>query len=116
MIAPPGVGVRPHRIWLQAPGPMVPTDDGGYEQSWVDLAPPRAYAKISTATAVDMQQMFADSTTLSTASHVINLPHHPGITTKVRILFDGRTFMVTGVADPDSRKAETVLACTEVVL
>jgi head-tail adaptor len=116
VIAPPNVAARPHRIWLQRPGPLVDTPDGGWEQSWIDLAPPRMWSKIETASAVDLQRVFADSTIIATASHVVKLPFHAGLTTTVRILFDGRSFMVTGVADTDQRKVESVVACTEVVV
>jgi head-tail adaptor len=115
VIGPPGVGIRPHRVWLQKPGPLVPTDDGGYEQSWIDLDPPKMFSRIEPSSAVDMQRLFADSTVISTASHAVTLPFHAQLTTKVRLLFDGRAFMVTGVATTDERKAESVLACTELV-
>jgi len=115
MIAPPNVAARPHRIWLQKPGPLVPTPDGGWEQSWLDLSPPKMFSKIETASAVDMERVFANSAVVSTASHVVKLPYHAQLTTKVRIIFDGRSFVVTGVANTDERKTESIVACTEVV-
>ncbi len=115
MIAPPTVAVRPHRIWLQRPGPLVDTPDGGWEQTWVDLAPSHMFSKIETASAVDLERVFANSAIISSASHVVKLPFHAGLTTTVRIIFDGRSFMVTGVADSDERKTESIAACTEVI-
>lgn len=115
MIAAPTVAARPHRIFLQRPGPIIDTPDGGWEQTWIDLAPPRMFSKIESASAVDLERVFADSTIISTASHVLKLPYHAQLTTKVRIIFDGRTFAVTGVSTTDERKAESIIACTEVV-
>jgi head-tail adaptor len=115
MIAPPTVAARPHRVWLQKPGPPVPTDDGGWEQSWIDLSPPKMFSKIEPASAVDMERVFSDGAIISSASHVVKMPFHAAMTTKVRIMFDGRTFTVTGVANDDERKAQSIIACTEVV-
>lgn len=113
MIAPPSTALRPHRILLQKPGPEVPTDDG-YAQSWIDLAPPKLFARIDPATARDLERVFAGAV-ISTASHVVRMPYHPGITTKTRIIFNGRTFEVTGVSSPEERQTETVCAVTEEV-
>jgi hypothetical protein len=73
------------------------------------------FSKIETASAVDMERVFADSGVISSASHVVKLPFHPQLNTKVRIIFDGRSFIVTGVSTTDERKAESIVACTEVV-
>ena len=86
MIAPPTVAARPHRVWLQKPGPPVPTDDGGWEQSWIDLSPPRMFSKIEPASAVDMERVFSDGAIISSASHVVKMPFHAAMTTKVRWL------------------------------
>jgi head-tail adaptor len=115
VIAPPTTGKRPHRIWLQKPGPLVPTDDGGYEQSWLDLSPPKMFAEIEPASAVDLQRIFSDGAIISAASHVVTFPFHRDVNTKTRIMFDGRTFTVGGFASPDERHASTVCACMEVV-
>lgn len=116
MIAPPTAAKRPHRVWLQKPGPLVPTDDGGYEQSWLDLAPPRMFAAIEPASAVALERIFSNGAIISSASHVVTFPFHKDVNTKTRIMFDGRTFTVTGFSSPDERQASTVCAVTEVVL
>jgi head-tail adaptor len=105
---------RPHRVTLQNPGPAVPDGDGGYAQSWIDLAPPALSAKIAPATARDLEKVAA-GTVLSTASHIVTMPYHPQVTTKTRILFNGRVFNVTGVATPDEGGVETIAICAEVV-
>jgi SPP1 family predicted phage head-tail adaptor len=115
MVAPKtAVGSRPHRVTLQNPGPAVPDGDGGFTQSWTDLVPPAVSAQIAPATARDLERVAA-GTVLSTATHLVTMPYHAGVTTKTRILFNGRSFSVTGVADPEERHVETIAICVEVV-
>lgn len=108
------VADRPHRVTLQNPGPAVPDGDGGFTQSWTDLVPAAVFARIQTATARDLERRAA-GTVISTASHIVTLPYHPQVTTKTRVLFNGRTFNVLGVADAEEGDVETVAICAEVV-
>lgn len=108
------VGDRPHRISLQNPGPNVPDGEGGSTQTWFDLTPPAVYAKIAPATQADLERVTA-GTVLSTATQVVTMPYHPGVTTQTRIIFDGRLLYVKGVANPEERNIELILLCTEVV-
>jgi SPP1 family predicted phage head-tail adaptor len=110
----PSVGARPHRVMLQNPGPAVTDGDSGYTQTWADLVPPWVSAQILPATAKDLERVSA-GTVLATATHIVSMPYHPQVTTKTRILFNGRSFSVTGVADPEERHVETIAICAEVV-
>lgn len=92
----------------------MPDGDGGFTQSWTDLVPPALYVSIAPATARDLERVTA-GTVLSTASHIVTAPYHPQITTKTRILFNGRVFSVTGVSNPEERSVELILACVEIV-
>lgn len=115
MIAPKtSVGDRPHRVTLQNPGPAVPDGDGGFTQSWTDLVPPALSMEIKPATAVDLEHVAA-GTVLSKNTYIVKGPYHPQVTTQTRILFNGRSFSVTGVADPEERHVELILVCVEVV-
>jgi len=116
MIAPhkASVAERPHRVTLQNPGPAVPDGDGGFTQTWTDLVPPALYVKIAPATAREVERLAA-GTVLATATHIVTGPYHAGVTTKTRIVFNGRVFSVTGVANPDERNVETIAICAEVV-
>jgi head-tail adaptor len=105
---------RPHRVTLQNPGPGAPDGDGGFLQSWTDLAPASMYVSIQPATARELERVTA-GTALSTASHIVTGPYHPQVTTQTRILFSGRTLFVIGVANPEERNVETVMVCNEVV-
>jgi SPP1 family predicted phage head-tail adaptor len=115
MIGPStSVGARPHRISLQNPGPAVPDGDGGYTQSWIDLVPPAASAEIKPATARDLERVAA-GTVLSTATHMVTIPYRAGVTTQTRVLYNGRSFSVTGVSNPEEKNVELILVCVEVV-
>lgn len=108
------ISARPHRILLQNPGPPIADGAGGYTQVWSDLAPAAVDARIAPATAADLERV-TTGTTLSTATHVVTMPYHPQVATSTRIIFNGRTFHVAGVATPDELQVETVALCTEVV-
>lgn len=109
-----GVGQRPHRVLLQNPGNPIPNGDGGFTQIWSDLAPASVSAKIEPATAQELERV-APGTVVAGATHIVTLPYHPGVTVNTRIIFDGRTFTVSGVATPDERKVATIALCSEVV-
>lgn len=115
MIAPKtSIADRPHRITLQNPGPGVDDGDGGTTTSWIDLNPPALSVKISPATAVDLERVAA-GTVLSTNTYIVKGPFHPQVTTRTRILFNGRQFSVTGGGSPDERQVELELVAVEVV-
>jgi len=115
MIGPTtNVADRPHRVTLQNPGPAVPDGEGDTIPSWTDLNPPALSMKIAAATAADLERVTA-GTVLATATHIVTGPFHPQITTQTRILFNGRSFSVTGVSNPEERNVELVLVCVEVV-
>lgn len=105
---------KPHRVLLQNPGAPVPDGKGGFTQSWTDLLPPTMQTKIAPATAADLERV-ASGTVISTATHIVTMSYHPQVATKTRLIFDGRTFHVTGVANPEERKVDTILICKEVV-
>jgi SPP1 family predicted phage head-tail adaptor len=115
MIGPKtSVADRPHRVTLQNPGPPVSDGDGGYTETWTDLVPPAISVKISPATAQELERVAA-GTVLSTNTHIVKGPYHPQVTTKTRILYNGRTFSVTGGGSPDELNVELELVAVEVV-
>lgn len=99
---------------LDNPGAAVPDGDGGFTYPLTPLSPATAWAEIKPATSRDLERVTAD-TVLSTASHVITMDYHAGVTTKTRITFEGRVFNVTGVSDPEERHIDTIAVCVEVV-
>lgn len=99
---------------LQNPGAAVPDGDGGYTQVFANLDPPQMWAEIKPATARDLERVAA-GTVLSTATHLITMRYHAGVTTQTRVLFDDRIFNVTGVANPEERNVELILTAVEIV-
>jgi head-tail adaptor len=116
MIGPTtSIAERPHRVQFQNPGPLVADGGGGYTQSWIDCAPPAMFVKIENASGLSLERLLAAGVVVASATHIVTAPFHPQVTTKTRLLFNGRVFAVAGVASPEERTVETVMACTEVV-
>lgn len=108
------VADRPHRVSLQNPGPPVGDGEGGFTQTWTDLNPASVSARITPATAADLERV-TSGTIIASASHIVTMPYHPQVTTQTRITFNGRTFYVKGVANPEERNVETIALCEEIV-
>jgi head-tail adaptor len=108
------IGSKRHLVTLANPGTPVPDGDGGYTEVPAALSPASMYAEIKPATVRDLERVSA-GTVLSTASHVVTMDYHSGVTTQTRVMFGTRTFSVTGIMNPEERNVETVLLCVEVV-
>lgn len=103
-----------HYVTLFAAGTPVPDGEGGYTETPVPLDPPDGWAAIAPATARDLERTTTNAVQ-STATHLVRLRYHSGVTTQTIIRFGERTFAVTGVSNPDERNRETVCVCTEIV-
>src|SRR5262245_31181644 len=119
MIAPQtSIANRPHRITLSNPGAAVPDPDGGYTIGMAPLDPPQMSARIQPATAADLERSFS-GTVIATATHVVSLPYHPGVTlqTVIEYVDEGGThvYNVIGRANLEERDCELVLLCAEQV-
>jgi len=49
----------------------------------------------------------------ATATHVVRLRYAPGVTTEHRITWEGRTLNIEQARNPDGRRIELWLECTE---
>jgi len=113
-------GRRDKLIRLQNPGPPVPDGDGGFTESLADLNPAYVNAHITPATARDLERNAA-GTVIASATHLITVPYHTGITTKTVVTFDDqvagklRTFNVNGVRNPDEANIIHVLIAEELL-
>jgi head-tail adaptor len=107
-------GQRLHQVTLQNPSATAPDGDGGFTQTWADLAPPKVFMSIQPASARDLEYMAA-GTVAASATHLLRGPFHRGVTTQTRILFGSRTFQVTSVRNPEERNVEMILLCEEQV-
>lgn len=109
------IGQTRHRVQFQAPvGPAVPDGDGGYTQAWADLSPASWFVSIEPITGRDLERL-AVGTVISQATHLVRGRWHAGVTTATRMVFAGRLFSVTGVANRDERGIEMELIVVEVV-
>lgn len=108
-------GARRHPVRLQKSIDQVPDGEGGFKDDWADLEPADVMAAIVPATARDLERLMA-GTVIASASHVVTLPFHRGVTANTtRVLYGSRVFKVLGFADPEERHIETVCACQEIV-
>lgn len=108
------VGALRHSIVLENPGTPTADNDGGFTQTWTALTPSPVPAAITPASARDLERLAA-GTVLSTASHVITMRYHSGVTTQTRVTFGTRQFSVVGVINPDERNEWTVVTAVEIV-
>lgn len=114
------ISTRSTRVDLDGPGgPPVPDGDGGFIVTPAALSPPYVYAKIKPATAYDLERLAA-GTILATATLLITMPFHPGVTTQTRLTWIDdaartRTANVVGVVNVEDRCHELVVGAVEVV-
>lgn len=108
------VGSLRHCITLENPTSQIMDGDGGYTYIYTPLDPPSVYAEIKPATVRDLERVAA-GTVLSTASHVVTIRYHAGVTTETRVKFGTRYFSVVGVMNPEERNIELQLMCVELV-
>lgn len=108
------VGELRHWITLETPGTPVADGDGGYTQTWSALTPSPVAASIVPASARELERVIA-GTVLSSATHIVTIRYHSGVTTKTRITFGARTLNVVGLMNPDERNVWTVMTAVEVV-
>ena len=120
------IGSLFHRLTLENPTTQTPDGDGGFKEGWTALSPPRMWAAIVPATAQRLERLMA-STVESTATHIVTMRFHPGVTTKTRLTegarqTDGslasgsREFRVTGLQNVDEYSVELRLACAETIV
>ena len=114
-----GIRDRLRRVQLDAAGKGVPDGDGGYTEDYAPLDPPAMYAAVQPATARDVER-FASGTVLATATHLITMPFHPGVTTTTRVQWTDdanrpHSANVTAVINVDEACRTLVLGAAEVV-
>ena len=107
-------GRRDKRVLLENPGGSVPDGEGGYVEGWVSLDPAEVFAHINPANARDLERAAA-GTVIATASHMIEILYHPGVTVQTRITYGTRIFQVTSVRNPDEANRELVIVAEEIV-
>jgi len=114
------IGERPHRVSLNGPGgEPVPDADGGYTVPAAPLNPPAVWARITPATAADLERV-ASGTVLTTATLLVMMPFHPGVDNTTQIAWTDAALRphlanVVGVVNVDERCREMIVGAVEIV-
>jgi len=109
------IGERQHRVTVEVPtGAPTSNAEGNWDQAMGPATPATWWCRIRPATVRDLERVAA-GTVLVTASHILEGVYHPGITTSARLGFNGRTFFVRGVVNPEERNIATVALCQEML-
>ena len=109
------IGHQRHLVTFQDPGPAIPDGAGGYTQTWADLSPATWFVAILPLPAGDLERVSGGGSVMTTGTYLIRGRYHPGVSTKSRMLFSGRTFSVTGTRNVDERAITMELAVVEQV-
>jgi len=89
-----------------------PDGAGGYTETWQDLSPATWKVQIAPAAAADLERVAA-GTVLTQATSIIRGRYHPGVSTQTRMLYNGKTYAITGAVFVDRRPPEMELAAVE---
>lgn len=80
--------------------------------------PTKTWSTYDTVWAASLSQMSREfwlmQRHVATVTHVLKIRYRPTVKATDRVLFDGRTLEINGVVDPEARRRELHLACTEV--
>lgn len=111
-------GAREQRVRLQDVT-VTPTADGEGLETAIDLTPAVVHAAIVPAMSREFERTSPGSS-LSTASHLITIDYHPGVSTRTQIQYDDpragttRIFRVHGVQNPEEASAILILTAEEI--
>jgi head-tail adaptor len=110
-------GRRDKLVTLENPGAGEPDGEGGWTEGWAPLDPAEMYVHLAPATQTDLERV-TSGTVISSATHVISLPYHPGVTIETRLRYTEpgrpeRVFAVTALRNPDEADRELVLVAEE---
>jgi len=94
------IGTYRHVVTFQVPI-TVPDGDGGFVESWGDLAPPWPVA-IEPANVRDLERRAA-GTIIAAATHIVSGRYRADVTIEARMVFEARTFRVAGIRNVDER-------------
>jgi len=106
------IGSYRHVVKFQTPT-TVPDGDGGTIETWADLLPLWGVS-VQPASIRDLERRTA-GTIVAAATHVIIGPYRSDVGVDDRMMFDGRTFRISGVKNVDERKITMELFAVETV-
>lgn len=100
-------GLLRHRVTIESP-PTTQDSHGQVTGAWVPFV--SCWASISPLAG---RELIAARSVESGVSHVVRIRYRSGITSGMRVNFDGRYFNIIAVRNLDERNRETVLDCEE---
>ena len=104
------IGTYKHLVTFQE-RTTAPDGAGGYTQTWQNLSAAWKVA-IAPAAAADLERVAA-GTVLTQQTAIVRGHYHPGVTTATRMLYNGKTYAITGVVYVDTLPPTMELAAVE---
>ncbi len=106
-------GDRRHRVTLER---LTRTADGagGYTEAWARIGTDPRYARVSPASARDVERVFG-AKVQAPISHLVVVRHRSSdaLTAADRVRFGTRALQIRGIQNVDERNIDLVLACEE---
>ena len=109
------LGDRKHLVVFQDPaGPPVPDGAGGYTQTWADIPPGTWKVAVLPASVRDLERV-APGTVVSQGASIVEGAYLPSVSTRSRMLYNGKTYSVTAARYLDTLPPSMELAVVEQV-
>jgi len=108
------IGDYKHLVTFQDPT-RTPDGVGGYTETWADLSPATWKVAIVPAAAADLERLVPGTVLTQATSRVLG-HYHPGVSTSTRMLYNGKTFAITGAIYVDTLPPTMELAAVETVI
>jgi SPP1 family predicted phage head-tail adaptor len=105
------IGKRRHLVTLQT-STAAEGAGGDYGLTWAAMTPSQVYAAVEPATAQRLERI-GHGAVIAQATHLVTIPYVASVTTKARVLLNGRALNVVGVANVEERNIELILVCVE---
>jgi hypothetical protein len=106
------IGDYKHLVVFQDPGPALPDGAGGYTQTWADLAPGTWRVSVRPAGVGDLERV-GSGTVITQGASIVAGHYHAGVSTRSRMLYNGKTWSVTGARFVDTIPPSMELAVVE---
>lgn len=103
-----------HRVQLDR-RVQQPDGEGGFEDTWVPLEPPEAWAAIEPATVRNIERVTANVAVEAVATHLVTMDYHPQVTIQTRVSYRGRVLQIRAIANQEEADQVLVLVCSEVL-
>jgi len=108
------IGTYRENVIFQDPGAPIPDGVGGWSTEWADLTPAAWRVQIEPSPANDQERQAAGGTVIATTPTVVVRGRmHKGVSTSTRMLWESRTYAITGVRASDAHRQYMELTAVE---